>query len=1180
MINNAQKILSYWLLLELLKQDSLPKKNRKIYKTNVIVIDILQPIGNMLSQVTAAQKQYKMDFCSNITLYIGSVIRNKCVERIVQILGKDIDAPEKRSNNDIIAWASMQFTSNGQYVDNSFSLSPLLWAIESLANNKPLDYDKYLKCVSDWELTIQQTTFSSTVTRTDDDGNIRTIVNFFQNEIYRLQKKLYDRYLKAVFVNNMGVEDACIISYKIATESQYVSDDDYHGLSMNFFADDIAMIKQSLVSENPFWQTKMGKAIISYIDSPVLTISDERTILNFKKTNALAKNELYHKLFSILQISHAPRAKWPSKYMPAFMQQLAVNLFTGREDTQSIFSVNGPPGTGKTTMLKEIVVNNVVERAKLLAEYSKADDAFYVKDFSYGSYKGKNGCKKYFQYVQGGYFVLKNDEINAYGIVVTSCNNAAVENISKELPRAKDIIGSLDADDEQRYVRNLFDVSKSSIYENIKVDGKVQRLQDIYFTKFASDLLGDNNSAWGLIAAALGKKENIKHFAKCILNPLKDSFFSDNRQLEKHKNLFQKAGQAFQMQLERVQNMQALLDENCQQSKELYRLSEFLKDLHRKVNAMYEKVAQWKQKEAADICRIEYVNNKHARIMALRADYQYSGIFCKRKKHNEYNNQIDKLIGEVENENAYDNSSDILSLEEWKTYIDTRKNVIAQSQMYWENQYRKYFFGLVENKEFNQFIDEYKSVLIQEKYNLEKQWQYITELQKNITNIERQLDSCKKEYEQQQTIVAEIKEKGILCFDEEYMDKLLSDDEQVSTKAQVDNPWFTDEYNRAREKLFWLAMQVHKEFVLSSKCCRDNLINLMLIWDVFKGNNDHITYHVTDRKMAMPALLQTLSLLVPVISTTFAAVGRFLRDVEVPGALGTLIVDEAGQAEPQMALGALFRARKAIIVGDPKQVEPVVTDELDLLKSTYTEDLYRGYIDKSISVQEFADTINGWGTYLNNEEEHEKREWIGCPLLVHRRCINPMYEISNQISYGGIMKKQTAEPSEDKMAGFLYSKSCWFDIAGSEKGNKDHFVQRQGEHIVEMMRQAFQKSQNPNIYIISPFNSVVNGVKLLLKNRLSTVKNISEWCDNNIGTVHKFQGKEADEVIFVLGCDDSPQANGAVKWVNSNIVNVAATRAKYRLYVVGARVVWKDSYYVEKLMAIMDKFTGDDGYDE
>lgn len=52
------------------------------------------------------------------------------------------------------------------------------------------------------------------------------------------------------------------------------------------------------------------------------------------------------------------------------------------------FSINGPPGTGKTTLLKEIVVSNVIERAKLLVEFDKPDQAFSIAEF-------KNPCDQY-----------------------------------------------------------------------------------------------------------------------------------------------------------------------------------------------------------------------------------------------------------------------------------------------------------------------------------------------------------------------------------------------------------------------------------------------------------------------------------------------------------------------------------------------------------------------------------------------------------------------------------------------------------------------------------------------------------------------------------------------------------------------------------------------------------------
>ena len=66
---------------------------------------------------------------------------------------------------------------------------------------------------------------------------------------------------------------------------------------------------------------------------------------------------------------------------------------------------------------------------------------------------------------------------------------------------------------------------------------------------------------------------------------------------------------------------------------------------------------------------------------------------------------------------------------------------------------------------------------------------------------------------------------------------------------------------------------------------------------------------------------------------------------------------------------------------------------------------------------------------------------------------------------------------------------------------------------------------------------------------------VKKWLDdNNVGTVHTFQGQGTDEVIFLLGCDSN--STGAANWVNKNIVNVAATRAKFRFYMIGDKNVW------------------------
>ena len=425
------------------------------------------------------------------------------------------------------------------------------------------------------------------------------------------------------------------------------------------------------------------------------------------------------------------------------------------------------------------------------------------------------------------------------------------------------------------------------------------------------------------------------------------------------------------------------------------------------------------------------------------------------------------------------------------------------------------------------------------------------------------------------------------------IEDVLSKNDKVSTKAQISNPWSTEEFNREREKLFYLALQMTKEFVLSSKSCRTNLCILGQYWGFRTENDtDRIKFHKQDREAMIASLFQTLFLITPVISSTFASVGRLLRDMKTPGCIGTLVIDEAGQAQPQMAVGALYRARKAIIVGDPKQVEPVVTDDLKLLKEAYSEPVFANYKNKSLSVQSCADIMNPFGTSYDNGTDYP--DWVGCPLLVHRRCISPMYEISNRISYNGIMKQQTLPPSDGKVESFIYEKSQWINVTGVENGHGDHYVAEQGNVVCEMVNVSFQKAikiskmqvdTKPSLYIITPFTTVVSGLRKAIGTYATRNKNsalgvstsLDEWLYDNIGTVHKFQGKEANEVIFVLGCDESQKNRYAVKgFVNSNIVNVAATRAKYRFYMVGDQKVWGKNEYVNEAKSIMDRLLIED----
>lgn len=294
-------------------------------------------------------------------------------------------------------------------------------------------------------------------------------------------------------------------------------------------------------------------------------------------------------------------------------------------------------------------------------------------------------------------------------------------------------------------------------------------------------------------------------------------------------------------------------------------------------------------------------------------------------------------------------------------------------------------------------------------------------------------------------------------------------------------------------------------------------------------------------------LWDTFFFCVPVVSTTLASVSRLFSSID-KDSIGWLLLDEAGQATPQSAAGVIWRAQRCAIVGDPLQIEPVQTIPPNLvykLNQQYEVDDIWNPI--SSSAQILADRISKPGTYI--QTSNAEGIWTGFPLRAHRRCDDPMFHIANQIAYNGQMVKVHIQRKEENYIG----PSCWFHVKGQASGIR-HVIEEEllllQEKIDALLKTGFDR--NKKIYVISPFVAVANECK----NRLRNLKNVSA------GTIHTFQGKEAEVVFLMLG--SAPDSEGARAWAaqKPNLLNVALTRAQRRIYVIGNKELWaRQSYF-------------------
>ncbi len=231
-----------------------------------------------------------------------------------------------------------------------------------------------------------------------------------------------------------------------------------------------------------------------------------------------------------------------------------------------------------------------------------------------------------------------------------------------------------------------------------------------------------------------------------------------------------------------------------------------------------------------------------------------------------------------------------------------------------------------------------------------------------------------------------------------------------------------------------------------------------------------------------------------------------------------LIVDEAGQMAMSQVLAASRSCKNLILLGDPQQLEQP----------------QKGAHPEGSGVAALTHLLDG---------KQVMPEGKGLFLNVTRR-INPsIAKFTSEIFYDNKLEALPELSNQKISGGTLFDGDGLFYVPVDHEGNQnrsDEEVEKVAA-IVKNLRDNgswsdaggnTHRMRSTDILVVAPYNAQVDALRAALK-------------DVDVGTVDKFQGREAPVVIYSMTAstvDDAPRGMNFL--FNPNRLNVATSRAK------------------------------------
>ncbi|WP_299823009.1 AAA domain-containing protein [uncultured Jannaschia sp.] len=307
------------------------------------------------------------------------------------------------------------------------------------------------------------------------------------------------------------------------------------------------------------------------------------------------------------------------------------------------------------------------------------------------------------------------------------------------------------------------------------------------------------------------------------------------------------------------------------------------------------------------------------------------------------------------------------------------------------------------------------------------------------------------------------------------------------------------------------------------------------------------------RMMLTPCAVATFASLPGKLSCSRYQSGKFATE-GLYNFIDLLIVDEAGQVLPEVAGASFALAKRALVIGDTQQIEPISTVpgpvDIGNLKDSGLID------DEEVPDQLAASGIRSTdGSAMRLAQQACKvAPWPeldrGLYLFEHRRCHDEIIGFSNALCYKGKLRPMRGPAPADAplpALGYLHVEGRAFSNGGSRANPVEaRTIAAWLEENRALLEGRYSGPLEQIVGVVTPFGQQVRAIREACTARGITVAG-SEGM--TIGTVHALQGAERPLVIFSTVY--SKHADGDFIDASSSMLNVTVSRAKDSCLVFG-----------------------------